>query len=148
VPAFTDSELGLDVALQIQRAKREGKAPIRYDGFLDLEDLKDRLLRAERGGIFTIGGGVPRNWAQQIGPYLEITKKRLGLDVPRAPEALRLALAPLRGARRGGAPAARGLRSRSPPRSADRAVTSREDEPCPLRGSRRRRARRGTRAPS
>jgi deoxyhypusine synthase len=82
VPAFTDSELGLDVALQIQRAKRAGKPSIRYDGFLDLEDLKDRLLRAERGGIFTIGGGVPRNWAQQIGPYLEISKKRLGVDVP------------------------------------------------------------------
>ena len=82
VPAFTDSELGLDVALQIQRAKRAGTPPIRYDGFLDLEDLKDRLLQAERGGIFTIGGGVPRNWAQQIGPYLEITRKRLQVDVP------------------------------------------------------------------
>ena len=28
-------------------------------------------------GIFTIGGGVPRNWAQQLGPYLEILSKRL-----------------------------------------------------------------------
>jgi deoxyhypusine synthase len=82
VPAFTDSELGLDVALQIQRAKHAGTPPIRYDGFLDLEDFKERILLAERAGIFTIGGGVPRNWAQQIGPYLEITRKRLGFDVP------------------------------------------------------------------
>jgi deoxyhypusine synthase len=82
VPAFTDSELGLDVALQIQRAKRAGTQPIRYDGFLDLEDFKDRVVRAERIGIFTVGGGVPRNWAQQVAPYLDITKKRLGVDVP------------------------------------------------------------------
>jgi deoxyhypusine synthase len=82
VPAFTDSELGLDVALQIQRAKRAGTPTLRYDGFLDLEDFKERVLRAERVGIFTIGGGVPRNWAQQVGPYLEITKKRLQIDVP------------------------------------------------------------------
>jgi deoxyhypusine synthase len=82
VPAFTDSELGLDVALQIQRARRAGTPPIRYDGFADLEHYKELILSAPRAGIFTIGGGVPRNWAQQVGPYLEITKKRLGIDVP------------------------------------------------------------------
>jgi deoxyhypusine synthase len=82
VPAFTDSELGLDVALHIQRARRAGTPPLRYDAFLDLEDFKERLLRGERAGIFTIGGGVPRNWAQQVGPYLEITRKRLGIEVP------------------------------------------------------------------
>jgi deoxyhypusine synthase len=81
VPAFTDSELGLDVALQIQRAKRAGTPPIRYDGFLDLEDYTARILAAPRAGILTIGGGVPRNWAQQVGPYLDITRKRLGIDV-------------------------------------------------------------------
>ena len=82
VPAFTDSELGLDVALQIQRAKRAGTTPILYDGFADLEHFKELILSAPKAGIFTIGGGVPRNWAQQVGPYLEITKKRLGIDVP------------------------------------------------------------------
>jgi deoxyhypusine synthase len=29
-------------------------------------------------GILTIGGGVPRNWAQQVGPYLDIINKRVG----------------------------------------------------------------------
>jgi len=82
VPAFTDSELGLDVALQIQRARRANTPPIRYDAFLDLEDYKEHLLRGQRAGIFTVGGGVPRNWAQQVGPYLEITKKRLHVDGP------------------------------------------------------------------
>jgi deoxyhypusine synthase len=82
VPAFTDSELGLDVALHIQRCERAGKVPPRYDGFRDLEDYTARVKAAPKIGIFTIGGGVPRNWAQQVAPYLEITKKRLGIDVP------------------------------------------------------------------
>jgi deoxyhypusine synthase len=82
VPAFTDSELGLDFALHAQRSRRAGRPPVRYDAFLDLEDFKDRVVRAERVGIFTVGGGVPRNWAQQVAPYLEITKKRLGVDLP------------------------------------------------------------------
>jgi deoxyhypusine synthase len=32
----------------------------------------------QRLGIFTIGGGVPRIWAQQIAPYLEVSANRLG----------------------------------------------------------------------
>jgi deoxyhypusine synthase len=35
-------------------------------------------LTAKRLGIFTIGGGVPRNWAQQVPPYIEILNLRLG----------------------------------------------------------------------
>ena len=37
-------------------------------------------MEKARIGIVTIGGGVPRNWAQQVGPYLEISEKRLGLE--------------------------------------------------------------------
>ncbi len=33
-------------------------------------------------GIFTVGGGVPRNWAQQVAPYLEILSARMHLDLP------------------------------------------------------------------
>jgi deoxyhypusine synthase len=82
VPAFTDSELGLDVALHVQRCLRAGKEPPLYDAFRDLEAYTDQIKAAPRCGIFTVGGGVPRNWAQQVAPYLEITKKRLGIDVP------------------------------------------------------------------
>jgi deoxyhypusine synthase len=82
VPAFTDSELGLDVALHRRRARRDGRPPIRFDPFLDLDDFAERAARASRLGIFTVGGGVPRNWAQQVAPYLEITRKRLKVDLP------------------------------------------------------------------
>ncbi|GIW72559.1 MAG: deoxyhypusine synthase [Planctomycetota bacterium] len=78
VPAFSDSELGLDFALFNRRLRAEGKPALRFDPFLDLEDYTERCNAATRLGIFTIGGGVPRNWAQQVGPYLDIIDKRLG----------------------------------------------------------------------
>lgn len=82
VPAFTDSEIGLDVALTMRRCKDEGRPAPVYDAFEDLEDYTARVMQAKRVGIFTVGGGVPRNWAQQVSPYLEIMRVRLQKDVP------------------------------------------------------------------
>lgn len=101
IPAFTDSEMGLDLATwamgqAIDRARTQAKdrdddlgvlrvlhqiSPS-FNPFLDLNSYTDRLLSAKRLGIFTIGGGVPRNWAQQVAPYVEIGNMRLGLNVP------------------------------------------------------------------
>ncbi|MBW2454120.1 MAG: deoxyhypusine synthase family protein [Deltaproteobacteria bacterium] len=78
VPAFTDSELGLDFALYNRRRAQRGEAAIRFDPFLDLEDYTERVERAKRIGIFTIGGGVPRNWAQQVCPYIDLIATRQG----------------------------------------------------------------------
>ena len=45
-------------------------------------DYARRIQRAKRLGIFTIGGGVPRNWAQQVGPFHDIINMRLGSELP------------------------------------------------------------------
>ena len=82
VPAFTDSELGLDFALSNRMRSRKGQRVLRYDPFIDLEHFAETLLRQKRLGIFTIGGGVPRNWAQQFGPFIELRARRGGEDVP------------------------------------------------------------------
>ncbi|HEX5434724.1 MAG TPA: deoxyhypusine synthase family protein, partial [Candidatus Angelobacter sp.] len=82
VPAFTDSELGLDVALTNRMRARKGRPQLRFDPFLDLNHFAETLLAQKRLGIFTIGGGVPRNWAQQFGPYCELRVRRAGEDVP------------------------------------------------------------------
>jgi len=82
VPAFTDSELGLDVALNNRMRAREGKPQINFNPFLDLNHFAETLLQQARLGIFTIGGGVPRNWAQQFGPYCELRVRRAGENVP------------------------------------------------------------------
>lgn len=82
VPAFTDSELGLDFAIHNRRLRMTGQLPFTFDPFLDLEDFAARIRQQETLGIFTIGGGVPRNWAQQVAPFLEITANRLGTNEP------------------------------------------------------------------
>ncbi len=78
VPALTDSELGLDFGVYLRRMKLNRRTPVVYDAFADLEDYTERVLRSRKLGLLTIGGGVPRNWAQQVGPYLDIIQKRVG----------------------------------------------------------------------
>jgi deoxyhypusine synthase len=82
VPAFTDSEMGLDFALHNRKRIKEGRPTLRYEPFLDLEYFAETLLKQMRLGIFTIGGGVPRNWSQQFGPFIELRHRRGGEDLP------------------------------------------------------------------
>jgi deoxyhypusine synthase len=101
IPAFTDSELGLDVSIWgMNRGKSDQAAASTIEGktdkeiwnelrqscptfnpFLDLNSYTEKLLSAKRLGIFTIGGGVPRNWAQQTPPYIEILNLRMGTQL-------------------------------------------------------------------
>ncbi len=90
VPAFTDSELGLDLstwsmkraqARDVKGADLFGVVP-RYNPYHDLQSFARFCLGATRLGIFTVGGGVPRNWAQEVGPYIDIMNHRLGTDFP------------------------------------------------------------------
>jgi deoxyhypusine synthase len=78
VPAFTDSEIGLDFALCNRKRQLAGKTRLAFDPFLDLEHYTAHVQGQKSLGIFTIGGGVPRNWGQQVGPYLELITKRVG----------------------------------------------------------------------
>ncbi|MDG2306316.1 MAG: deoxyhypusine synthase family protein [Candidatus Binatia bacterium] len=77
VPAFTDSELGLDYATHNHRRLSQGRPRIPFDPFFDLDHFHQRFIAAKRHAIFTIGGGVPRNWAQQVAPYIDILGKRV-----------------------------------------------------------------------
>ena len=78
-PAFTDSEFGIDFAIHNRRMKAHGKPLLQFDPFLDLYHFTETINLQKTIGIFTIGGGVPRNWAQQVGPYLDILEKRSGI---------------------------------------------------------------------
>ncbi len=78
IPAFTDSELGLDLGIYMRRQLIKGEKPLQFNPFIDLEHYTEQIKKAKKIGIFTIGGGVPRNWAQQVGPYLDIIDKRIG----------------------------------------------------------------------
>ena len=47
-----------------------------------MNHFAETLLKQKRLGIFTIGGGVPRNWSQQFGPYIDLRVRRGGEDLP------------------------------------------------------------------
>jgi len=76
VPAFTDSELGIDFALHKKSRQRAGRPLLRFDAFEDFERFAALLLARKKMGIFTVGGGVPRNWSQQFGVYAELLARR------------------------------------------------------------------------
>ncbi len=94
IPAFTDSEIGLDVSTwaMSELIAKSGKpleeleqeeiltALPSFNPFLDLQEYARLMRDAVTFGIFTIGGGVPRNWAQQVAPYYEIANYRLGTE--------------------------------------------------------------------
>ncbi len=77
IPAFTDSELGLDIALHNIRRAAEGKNPFNSNEFIDLLHFMELFNQQTRAGIFTIGGGVPRNWAQQVAVLLQSVESRM-----------------------------------------------------------------------
>jgi deoxyhypusine synthase len=109
IPAFTDSEIGLDCSTYAMKMALKGKdldkvtydevfrATPNYNPFLDLQEYARLIGSAKKMGIFTIGGGVPRNWAQQVAPYYDITCDRLGLNlrVPRFQYGIRICPEPV-----------------------------------------------------
>jgi deoxyhypusine synthase len=82
VPAFTDSELGIDFALHQRLRKRDGKPLLRFDPYLDFEHYAATMMATKKMGLLTIGGGVPRNWAQQFGVYAELLARRGYEELP------------------------------------------------------------------
>ncbi|MDP3954351.1 MAG: deoxyhypusine synthase family protein [bacterium] len=102
IPALTDSELGLDIALYNMKkslSKVTGmnnekvhntlkdmyscpeQRTVSIDPLADLYYFSKLMLQSQKDGIkrgiITIGGGVPRNWAQQVGPFIDITNHRI-----------------------------------------------------------------------
>jgi deoxyhypusine synthase len=82
VPAFSDSELGLDFALNQYARKRDKRPTLRFDPFEDFETFANTMMATKKMGIFTVGGGVPRNWSQQFGVYAELMARRGYKNLP------------------------------------------------------------------
>ncbi len=72
IPAFTDSEMGIDLELHNRWRAKQGITPLQFDSYDDFRHFAKLLHQQERMGIFTIGGGVPRNWSQQFGVFAEL----------------------------------------------------------------------------
>lgn len=80
IPAFTDSELSISIALSMLGTEPvDREQPFKnirippFNPFADLIDYGRRInTHPGRLGILTLGGGVPRNWAQQVAPLIDI----------------------------------------------------------------------------
>ena len=82
VPAFVDSELGNDIYIHNMKRRRRRKKPILMDLERDSKELIRLVTGSKRFGIFTVGGGVPRNNVQNVAPLIEIINERLGPTFP------------------------------------------------------------------
>jgi len=71
IPAITDSEIALDL---IKFSETENLS-IEFNVFSDVKKFAKLIKNSEETGTFIIGGGVPRNWSQQIFPYLDNLEK-------------------------------------------------------------------------
>jgi len=67
IPAISDSELALDLVKFTKTKNFE----VNFSALADIEKFASFIESSESCGTFIIGGGVPRNWAQQIFPYIE-----------------------------------------------------------------------------
>lgn len=89
-PAFSDSSAGLGLVLHI--ASRQGRPPIVWDGGRDFHELTQLKINNPTTGIFMIGGGVPKNFTQDIVVAADI----LGFDVPMHKYAVQITVADVR----------------------------------------------------
>lgn len=75
VPALTDSELGLYLFRYLQ-SKQKHQPAVLYDPMKDLSRYASWIESRKRIAFLTLGGGVPRNWAQQMLPFLKSFQRR------------------------------------------------------------------------
>ena len=67
VPAFSDSEF----ALKLLKYEYYNDYDFQFDILEDVKKYADIIRKSKEYGTLIIGGGVPRNWAQQIFPMLD-----------------------------------------------------------------------------
>jgi deoxyhypusine synthase len=67
IPAISDSELALDLT----KFTKTQNFNINFKNIDDIKKFAGIIREAKYCGTLIIGGGVPRNWAQQIYPYIE-----------------------------------------------------------------------------
>ncbi|MCE7934870.1 MAG: hypothetical protein DYG96_09790 [Chlorobi bacterium CHB2] len=82
VPIYCGATTDSEYALNLVKYNMRNNWKIVLDELADVHVFAHSLLAKERGGTLIIGGGVPRNWAQQAWPLLEMTgaTERHGYD--------------------------------------------------------------------
>jgi deoxyhypusine synthase len=89
-PAFSDSSAGLGLVLHI--SKQGGKPNVIWDGGRDFYELTQLKIKNPTTGIFLVGGGVPKNFTQDI----VVAADLLGFDPPMHKYAIQVTVADVR----------------------------------------------------
>ncbi|HLK24644.1 MAG TPA: deoxyhypusine synthase [Caulobacteraceae bacterium] len=91
-PAFTDSSAGFGlVKHQVERIKA-GRPYVTIDSVADFRELTDVKIAAKTTGLFMVGGGVPKNFAQDTVVCAEI----LGIEAEMHKYAVQITVADVR----------------------------------------------------
>jgi deoxyhypusine synthase len=78
VPAFSDCSAGFGIVLQQTEAIEEGRGQVAIDSGKDFRELTDIKLMCKDTGLLMLGGGVPKNFAQDIVVAAELLNERKG----------------------------------------------------------------------
>jgi deoxyhypusine synthase len=71
VPALSDSAIGIGLTLHYRNRKQKGEQPLSIDQLRDNHEITQIREKAKRSGVIYIGGGVPKNYIQQLSPMMD-----------------------------------------------------------------------------
>jgi len=89
-PAFSDSSAGFGLVLH--QWENKGKPHVSIDSVKDFLELTQIKMEAKTSGLFMVGGGVPKNFAQDTVVCAEV----LGKEVPMHQFAIQITVADVR----------------------------------------------------
>ncbi len=89
VPAFSDCSAGFGLVLHQVNRMKKNKPYLTIDSVADFRELTEIKLAAKTSGLFMVGGGVPKNFAQDTVVCDEV----LGKDVPMHEYAVQITVA-------------------------------------------------------
>lgn len=78
VPAFSDCSAGFGIVLHQVERSEQGVAHVSFDSGKDFRELTDIKLAAKDTGLLMLGGGVPKNFTQDIVVAAELLNERKG----------------------------------------------------------------------
>jgi len=91
-PAFSDCSAGFGLVHHLHSRQTAGEAHVSWDGGKDFYELTQLKIANPNTGIFMIGGGVPKNFTQDIVVAAEV----LGHDAPMHKYAVQITVADVR----------------------------------------------------
>lgn len=92
VPAFSDCSAGFGLVMHQVEKIKQGKPYLSIDSVADFRELTEVKLSAKTSGLFMVGGGVPKNFAQDT----VVCAECLGFDAPMHKYAIQITVADVR----------------------------------------------------